>query len=180
MTATPMVAALPSTTPDADRMTLRSELVAIPPSPERVKECQRRIEAIERKLERGEKGEADIREFNAFTGRDYTAYDFQSYWGARSLIDFAREAAWPPPRPVADITREELIEIVRRLANCDFENYGYYAFILNANAAYPDASQLVGSTLRRLGLSDSDAIATPEQIVDHILAHPPLQLPPPE
>jgi hypothetical protein len=53
--------------------------------------------------------------FNANTGRDYGIGDFLEYDGARSLEEFAREAARPAWPRVHAVTRSELIEIVRRV-----------------------------------------------------------------
>ncbi|MEV6020335.1 MULTISPECIES: hypothetical protein [unclassified Streptomyces] len=76
-------------------------------------------------------GEA-IEAFNAMTGHDYVALDFAEYWGSRSLEEFATEAARPAYPRVADVTRDDLVEIVRRLLTVSPES-DYYLLLLKAN-----------------------------------------------
>ncbi|MDC2958007.1 bacteriocin immunity protein [Streptomyces gilvifuscus] len=113
-------------------------------------------------------GEA-IAAFNAMTGHDYTDLEFAEYYGSRSLEEFAREAARPARPVIADITREELVEIVRRLLMATPES-DYYLRLFEANVSHPRVSDLV--------FHPSDALknASAEQIVDEALRYRPIAL----
>src|SRR5262249_20580106 len=96
-------------------MKLRAELQAPAIASERLAALRERIQSIEALIETDGLAAHDaIHEFNQITGRDFSLYDFQHYWRSVSLDDFARRAARPRPQPHGDLTREELIEIVRR------------------------------------------------------------------
>ncbi|MFJ2746281.1 hypothetical protein ACIO3O_42225 [Streptomyces sp. NPDC087440] len=113
-------------------------------------------------------GEA-IAAFNAMTGHDYEALDFAAYHGSRSLEEFAREAAWPAHPVVADISRDELVEIVRRIL-MDSPDSDFYLRLLEVNVLHPRVSDLI--------FHPSDALkdASAEQIVDEALKYRPIAL----
>ncbi|WST06445.1 hypothetical protein OG448_28020 [Streptomyces sp. NBC_01171] len=67
------------------------------------------------------------------------AYD---YTGEGVRRDFAREAAGPARPVVADVTRDELVEIVRRLLAADPDS-DHYLRLLKANTPHPRVSDLV-------------------------------------
>ncbi|MGG7569730.1 hypothetical protein [Streptomyces sirii] len=92
----------------------------------------------------GGSDEADeaIRIFNSATGHDYEALDFVEYEGSRSLEEFAREAARPARPRIADITRQELAEIVRRIRRASPES-DFHLRLLEANVPHPRVSDLV-------------------------------------
>jgi hypothetical protein len=113
-------------------------------------------------------GEA-IRAFNDMTGHDYGAHDFAHYGGSRSVEDFAREAARPARPRVADITRDELVEIVRRVLTASPES-DYYLLLLEANVLHPGISGLISYPPE--GLRDASA----EGIVDEALRYRPIAL----
>ncbi|MFJ6838697.1 hypothetical protein [Streptomyces sp. NPDC091209] len=113
-------------------------------------------------------GEA-IKAFNAMTGHDYVALDFAEYWGSRSLEEFATEAARPVYPRVADVTRDELVEIVRRLLTVSPES-DYYLQLLEANVPHPGVSDLIFHP------SDDLQDASAEQIVDAALKYRPIAL----
>src|SRR5689334_7961592 len=95
---------------------LRPELLPPPVSRQRLDELCAEVERIADLLEtRPEAAGEAIEAFNAMTGHDYVALDFAEYWGSRSLEEFGTEAARPARPVVADVTRDELVEIVRRL-----------------------------------------------------------------
>ncbi|WP_093703145.1 bacteriocin immunity protein [Streptomyces sp. 2131.1] len=110
-----------------------------------------------------------ITAFNVMTGHDYLALDFAEYDASRSLEEFAREAARPARPVVADITRDELVEIVHRLLTASAES-DYYLRLLEANVSHPQVSDLVFYPSD--GLQDASA----EQIVDQALQYRPIAL----
>jgi hypothetical protein len=149
---------------------LRPELLPPPVSRQRLDELCAEVERIAGLLETrpGVAGEA-IAAFNAMTGHDYVALDFAEFDGSRSLEEFAREAARPARPRVADITRDELVEIVRRLLTAAPES-AYYRRLLEANVSHPRVSDLVFYP------SDDLQGASAEQIVDEALAYRPIVL----
>ncbi|MFD7096769.1 hypothetical protein [Streptomyces xanthophaeus] len=152
-------------------MDLRPELLPPLVSRQRLDELCAEAARIAELLAAGTEaaGEA-IAAFNAMTGHDYAALDFAELDGSRSMEEFVREAARPARPVVADITRDELVEIVRRLQTATPES-DYYLRLLEANVPHPRVSDLVfhASSDRRRG-------ATAEQIVDEALKYRPIAL----
>ncbi|MEU5894361.1 hypothetical protein ABZ835_47445 [Streptomyces sp. NPDC047461] len=151
-------------------MDLRPELLPPPVSRQRLDELCAEVERIAVLLEiRPEVAGEAISAFNAMTGHGYVALDFAEYDASRSLEEFAREAARPARPRVADITRDELVEIVRRLLTAAPEST-YYRRLLEANVAHPRVSDLVFCP------SDDLQGASAEQVVDEALAYRPIVL----
>ncbi|MBC6461151.1 hypothetical protein, partial [Actinomadura sp. HBU206391] len=123
-------------------MELRPELLPPPVSPRRLAEVSHEIERISRLLDDREAAEAAIAAFNETTGHAYDASAFADYWRARSLEDFATEASRPAYPRVPDITRDELVEIVRRIQAAD-PDMGYFLLLLEVNVTYPAVSDLI-------------------------------------
>ncbi|MER6030728.1 hypothetical protein [Streptomyces sp. NPDC001851] len=151
-------------------MDLRAELLPPPVSRQRLDELGAEVERIVDLLEaRPEAADEAIAAFNAMTGHDYVALNFAEYYGSRSLEEFTREAARPARPVVADITRDELVEMVRRLLRADPES-DYYLRLLEANVSHPRVSDLV--------FHPSDALkdVSAEQIVDEAVKYRPIAL----
>ncbi|GIO88093.1 hypothetical protein J25TS5_50250 [Paenibacillus faecis] len=106
---------------------------------------QQEIERIEALLDEGKEAEKEIAAFNKATGRNYDVYVFANYWRSMSLEDLIEEACSPEPRRVPDITREELVEIVRRLKDSEISHGEsmFYLQLLEANVPMPGVSDLV-------------------------------------
>ncbi|MEU3573943.1 hypothetical protein AB0E96_36840 [Kitasatospora sp. NPDC036755] len=167
-------------------MDLRAELTPPPVSERHLAEARREITRIaalvlDRAANAGEEtGREAIAAFNARTGHRCTACDFAAYDGGRGLADFAREAARPPAPPrVADVTRTELVEIVRRLLAAGPDSH-HYLRLLEANVAHPRVADLVFHPPAAPHDTDTEADATPEagaeRIVDEALAYRPITL----
>ncbi|MER7694645.1 hypothetical protein [Streptomyces sp. NPDC097610] len=151
-------------------MDLRPELLPPSVSRQRLDELCREVERIAYLLaSRSEAADGAITAFNATTGHDYEALDFAEYDGSRSLEEFAREAARPARPVVADISRDELVEIVHRLLMASPES-DYYLRLLEANVSHPRVSALVFHP------SDTLKDASAEQIVDEALKYRPIAL----
>lgn len=139
-------------------------------SRQRLDELCAEVERIADLLEaRPEAASEAIAAFNATTGHDYEPLAFAEYYGSRSLEEFAREAARPARPVVADITRDELVEIVRRLLMAAPES-DYYLRLLEANVSHPRVSDLL--------FHPADALkdASAEQIIDEALKYRPIAL----
>ena len=88
-----------------------------------------------------------IRTFSAFTGRDYDYTWFKSFRDTVTIEEFVAEASQPPPKRYADITTEELIEIVRRALPGDesfeAEHASFYVELFEANVNMRNAGDLL-------------------------------------
>ncbi|MER7282248.1 hypothetical protein ABT369_48245 [Dactylosporangium sp. NPDC000244] len=143
-------------------MDLRPPLAA-PAVPEsRVERLCAAISHIEDLLEEGDAAEA-IAAFNADTGHAYEPYDFRNYYASRDIEDLALEAARPARPKVPDISRAELVEIVRRMRVVG-RDQDYYMLVLETNTVRPGAAALA--------LGDEPA----EAVVDEILRYRPIAL----
>ncbi|MER7585032.1 hypothetical protein [Kitasatospora sp. NPDC097691] len=151
-------------------MDLRLELLPPPVSRERLDELCREIERIsDLVVLRSEDADEAIEAFNAMTGHDYGALDFAEYDASRDLENFAREAARPAHPRVPDITRDELVEVVRRLSAA-FPESDYYLRLLSANVSHPRVSDLLFHPPAEL------QEASAEQIVEEALKYRPISL----
>ncbi|MFD9353462.1 hypothetical protein [Streptomyces sp. NPDC060031] len=151
-------------------MDLRPELLPPPVSRQRLDElCAEADRIAELLAARPEAAGEAIAAFNAMTGHDYVALDFAEYDGSRSLEEFAREAARPARPVVADTTRDELVEIVRRL-QLSFPESDHYLRLLEANVPHPRVGDMVFHP------SDTMQGASAEQIVDEALKYRPVAL----
>lgn len=186
-------------------MNLREELLPRRVEVEELKEIERRICEIEELSESGKEAEvaAAIEAFNAQHARAYGADDFRSRDDSMSRTEFALGAAQPPARRIADITRDELIEIVRRIQEPErsLDDRGLIAEAGDTKIS-PDAAEsgdpyTVKPSDRLAALQSfylelleaqvamsevSDLIfwddLEPEEIVDRALAYRPIVLPP--
>jgi hypothetical protein len=150
-------------------MRLRPELCPPAVGPQRIAELATAIETIARLLERGDPADAAIAAFNAETGHHYAAEDFLSYGSSRHVDDFAIEAARPASPKVADVTRDELIEIVSRIQAVDHDT-GYCVRLLEADVLHPGVEDLIFHPPPDL------VDASPETIVDTALRYRPIAL----
>ncbi len=160
-------------------MELRPELTPTPLSAARRAAVRGRIRRIENAIAAGEDVADLIREFTAFTGREYGEDMYRNYWRSIDLEDFVRQAARPKPAPVPGVSRAELAEVVRRAMpqNGDPE-YEAYLDILDANVPLECASGLIfyppdyepATNTWGGGRSMGEYDPTPEQIVEWALA----------
>jgi hypothetical protein len=146
---------------------LRPELLPPLVSPERLESLCREIRRIENLGWRTQDADDAIRAFNAMTGHDYAWPDFAEYDGYRSLEEFALEAARPAWPRVPDITRDELIEVTRRILDGPLDrDHDYYLLILETNIAHPGIA----------GLFNDASLKTAEAIIDEALRYRPIAL----
>ncbi|MFI1992925.1 hypothetical protein [Actinoplanes sp. NPDC020271] len=150
-------------------MELRPELCPPAVSPERAAQLRSAVENITRLLAGGEPADGAITAFNAGTGHSYRAEHFLTYEESRGLEDFVLEAARPARPVVADITRDELAEVVRRIIAADHDS-DYYVLLLTTNVRHPRVTDLIFWPPPEL------VDATPEQIVDAAVSYRPIAL----
>lgn len=129
-------------------------------------------------------GEGDewLEEFHRLAGTSIPLDQFQGIYGAEEHIDWVRRLLGEQTaQPVAGVTREELIEVVRRAmpqnGHCDAEAY---MAVFDANVPRQDASSLIffppdfdaASNTWGGGRMIGEYDPTPEQIVDWALQPP--------
>lgn len=158
-------------------MELRAELLPPAVAAERLAAVHARVATIRDLLDRGDpRATAEIAALNDDTGHEYTAGDLRDHCGAPELDELAAAAAAPPVRRVpaaSGVTRDELVEIVRRILAAD-RHTGFYVALFEANVVMPGASGLIFHPPPHL--ADADADADAEQIVDAALAYRPIAL----
>jgi len=136
---------------------------------ERLVDLACRIDLISDMLEAGEDASGHITAFNQLTGHGYGPDWFVHYWESRDVQDAAMEAALPPPARIADITRAELVWLVRQIQRAD-DHTGYYLRLFEANVTDPNATDLI--FWPPPGFENASA----EQIVDKALSYCPIAL----
>jgi len=148
-------------------MALRPSLALQPPTSEHVDRVRTAAIGILAGLDRGEDVGERISVLNAMTGREYDWTYFESFHGHTSIDAFVKEAALPAPSFVSDITRDELIEIVRLAKMVDWPDSLYYRSLLDRNVPMSGASSLLDYPERwRPGQDLSTYNPSPEDIVD--------------
>lgn len=152
-------------------MDLRLELLPPPVDPARVTELAAAVEHIAVLLDLGEPYEAAIAALNADAGVELTAHDFHRYDNA-----FAYVLARPTYPLFPDITRDELVEIARRIMaglgpQSDDPDADWYTLVFDTNLTMPYASSLIFTPPAELGPDP-----TAEQVVDTALAYRPIAL----
>ncbi|GAA1942040.1 hypothetical protein [Kitasatospora viridis] len=151
-------------------MDLRAELLPPSVSQQRLDELRAEIVRIGNLVLSGSANATEaIKDFNATTGHDYSALDFAEYHGNQDLAEFALQAARPARPRIADVTVDELVEIVRRVLAGDPEG-DYYLRLLTANVPHPRVSDLIFHP--PTALRDASA----EQIVEEALGYRPIAL----
>ena len=158
-------------------MALRAELLLKPPSQQHIDRVRKAVSDILSGLDRGEEVGERINFLADLTGRKYIAADFEEIEARMSEEDFVGEAALPAACIVPDITRDELIEIVRLAMTVDPGAARYYCDLFDKNVAMPGASSLIywpedmkDWYRRHPDGSMSDYNPTPEEIVDKATA----------
>ena len=108
-----------------------------------------------------------IEQFNQITSRVYDISDFDAAAGAMDMEEFAKLALTPDPPYIADLTREEQLELIHRVAfsGCGaYEDYqtGYWYELLRRHFGMP-----------HLPLGDC---STPEEVLQKALCYKPIAL----
>jgi hypothetical protein len=127
--------------------------------------------------------EDDLAEFNRVAGTPFSIEDFQGIYGAEEHEDWVRRVLVSNAvRPVPDVTRAELAEIIRRAMVQDtFPDNEAYMAIFDANVPLPGASNLIfypsdydpATNTWGGGRPISEYDPSPEQIVEWALAPAP-------
>jgi hypothetical protein len=147
---------------------LGDALVRRPVTPERWVAIRKAILRIEELADRGDDATAAVEALNETTGHSFGLDDFRYSCGAPEREALIERACTPPPVRLLDVTRDELVEIVRRIL-ADPTDDGYIQ-AFERNTVMPGASGLIFHPPPEL------RDATAEEIVDAALAYRPIAL----
>jgi hypothetical protein len=127
--------------------------------------------------------EDDLAEFNRVAETAFSVEDFQGIYGAEEHEDWVRRVLIRNTvRPVPDVTRAELAEIIKRaMPTSGYPDYEAYMAIFDANVPLPGASNLIfypsdydpATNTWGRGRPINEYDPTPEQIVEWALASAP-------
>ncbi len=133
---------------------------------------------------------AVIAEINTLTNKNITEEDLFEYWESESKEEVAFKFSIPAPIKTDAITRDELLEIIRRIQSFDGTGIGrlsvarippasgiilvdeYYLPLLERNFSYPEINEL----FERQQVNGEWIEMTTEEIADKILSHKPIEL----
>jgi hypothetical protein len=148
-------------------MALRPSLILKSPTSEYVDRVRMVATDIMAGLDQSRDISLRINALNAMTGNEYDLTYFQSFYGHTSIEEFATEASLPVPHHVPDITRDELIEIVRLAMTVDPPDSRYYRNLFDKNVPMSGASGLLDYPEDwKPGQDLSKYNPSPEEIVD--------------
>jgi hypothetical protein len=147
---------------------LRDALVRRSVTPERRVVIGEAILRIEELVDRSNDATAAVETLNETTGHSFGLDDFRYHCGAPNREALIERACAPPPVRLPDVTRDELIEIVRRILADPTDDWYIEAF--ERNTVMPGASGLIFHPPPEL------RDATAEEIVDAALAYRPIAL----
>jgi hypothetical protein len=145
---------------------LRDALVRRPVTPERRLAIGEAVLRIEELVDRSDDATAAIEALNETTGHTFGLDDFRYRCGAPDREALIELACTPPPVRLPDITRAELVEIVRHILADPTDDWYIEAF--ERNTVMPGASELIFYPPPEL------QDATAEEIVDAALAYHPI------
>jgi len=146
-------------------------LLLKPPGSEHIDRIREAAAGIMEGLARGEDVRERIASLNAMTGHEYDLDYFQSLPSRSSVDQFAREAALPVPPVVPDLSRDELIEIVRLAMSVGWPDTQYYRDLFDKNVPMSGASGLLDYPEDwKPGQDLSEYNPAPEEIVDKATA----------
>ena len=151
-------------------MSLRPSLILKKPDSARIDEIRAMAERIVHSIDQGGDPKEDIATIRELTGRDYDFEYFRTLYSHSSIEEFAEEASLPVPRKVPDITKDELIEIIRLAKEYRMPDMTYYCQLFDANVPLPGASNLLFYPKdSKDGQDIGDYDPTPEEIVEQAL-----------
>jgi hypothetical protein len=124
-----------------------------------------------------------VERFNASAGTSLELGDFH-FSGAVDAETFVRTHLTPSPRKVADITYEELLELVTRVFTADGEDYelDYWLAVIEANVPDPNVVNLIYWPEQYFGPDTEVPDLTPRKILEIALSAKPRRVlitPPP-
>ena len=159
-------------------MDLRPELEPEEPSKEKAMELLALIESI---VTSGGNDMLLLQRFTQLTGYRRDMEDFKALRPGSGKHALFQEVKYGQPARLADISRDELVEIASRaLLNIDKPAIlNWYALALDRNVVMPSASDLLFFPPGDLPVETVDYEPDPSEIIDRILAYKPSEYKPP-
>ena len=117
--------------------------------------------------------EDELEEFNHLAGTNHGHADFQGIYGGMDHETWVRAVLAEPARKrVPDITRAELLELIRRVVTADGEEHEtiFWLGLLETNVPDPRISDLIFWPGEYFGDGDNSRGQSPEQILDIALS----------
>ena len=149
-------------------MELRDALVRRPVTPEQRVAVGEAILWIEELVDCGDDATTAVETLNETTGHSFGLDDFRFHCGAPDRQALIERACASPPVRLPDVTRDELVEIVRHILADPTDDWYIEAF--ERNTVMPGVSGLIFYPPPEL------RDATAEEIVDAALAYRPIAL----
>jgi hypothetical protein len=154
-------------------MNLRPELLFPPLDEARVA----RLARLAARIDGAHPGqwEEDLEEFNRGAGTNLAFADFQGVYGGQDHDTWVRSVlAEPFQKPIADITRDEFLELIRRVSAALGKEHeiAFWLGLLEANLPGRRISDLIFWPGDYFGDGDNSRELTPEQILDIAQAAP--------
>ncbi len=151
---------------------LRPSLIAKKPEATHVKKIADLAASIIEDMDRGQACDDKLLEMAQITGhQEYDRDYFATLHCHSSVKEFAREAALPIAQKVSDITRDELIDIVRRMMKASSDERRYYSTLFDMHVPLAEASGLIDyPQYWKNGQDLSCYNPTAEEIVDIAMA----------
>ena len=116
--------------------------------------------------------EDDLAEFNRLAGTTIPIVEFQGIYGVEDHEDWVRRVLYQQSLVPADVSREEMVEIVSRATPSNGNpNYDFYLELFLVNCKHPSRSDLIFWPNLVPGLPQ-DREPTTEEIADLALGHP--------
>lgn len=145
-------------------MKLRPELLPPQATSQRIEELGSEIDRVAEL--RGDAAQEAMATFKETTGHDHA--EFGNHWAAESREEAGTRAAWPRYPRVPDITRDELVEIVRMIRTSRPPDQDWHVLVLKTNTIHPAAGDLIFWPPPEL------ESASAEEIVDAIVSNRPI------
>jgi hypothetical protein len=115
-----------------------------------------------------------LTELNSLADQQFDVDTIACSFSSQSIEELAAELATPPPRHISDVSRDDLIAVVRKILEPDTserERFWYLDF-MGRNTPHPAVSDLIYWPGH-----DDEVLA--EDVVDQALAYTPIVLAPP-
>lgn len=117
---------------------------------------------------------AAVTELQSLAGSTVTLDDIRNYWKGMSLEEFVERISRQHPQQVLDVTREELVEIARRMRpDGGYSDHAGYADVFDTQVSMPSASMMMYHPPDHVTISVpiAEYDPTPEEMVDWALAY---------
>ena len=147
--------------------TLRAELIVEQPDQGFISKLKALTEEITRCLDSGQDCSALLEEITSLSGLDYLDEEyFRRLYTHSSVQEFAEMASLPRARYIDNLTKGELVDIVRRAMDVTSWDAEYYMELFDKNVPMSGASNLIFHPPDQYQGDITDYKPAPEAIVE--------------